>query len=337
MSTLGQRELESIEHMAEIDHAQPRIDRARVEEAMRAHFEELGVAPRPVLWAEDLEETALRFDEMKGASTANDVLRMVVLHDVMRSATWRGAIDAARSAAKVTRVSLPLPPAERAVLWSAAPALRPPFSALKSALEAVAEWYVAWLPAEAGTPEQDRWARIWRPFLDAYQAGLWHFGVTDEHFIAVPRPGLRTAGEQLHCETGPAVHWAAGASYYFLRGVRVPERVVMQPETLRAAEILQEANLEVRRVMLWRFGEARYLEEIGARPLAVDEYGELFRAEIPGDEPLAMVRVANATPEPDGSLKSYWLRVPPFVTTPHEAVAWTFGVSAAYYAPAIQT
>jgi hypothetical protein len=39
-----------------------------------------------------------------------------------------------------------------------------------------------------------------------------------------------------------------------------------------------------------------------------------------------MVRVDNSTPEPDGSRKPYWLRVPPTVQSAREAVAWTFGV-----------
>lgn len=50
-----------------------------------------------------------------------------------------------------------------------------------------------------------------------------------------------------------------------------------------------------------------------------------------------MVKVVNSTPEPDGSYKDYFLRVPPTITTAHEAVAWTFGKTAETYAPAIET
>ena len=38
-----------------------------------------------------------------------------------------------------------------------------------------------------------------------------------------------------------------------------------------------------------------------------------------------VVEVVNATPEPDGSYRRYFLRVPPQVRTAREAVAWTFG------------
>jgi uncharacterized protein DUF6745 len=50
-----------------------------------------------------------------------------------------------------------------------------------------------------------------------------------------------------------------------------------------------------------------------------------------------MVEVRNSTPEPDGSHKRYWLRVPPEVHTAREAVAWTFGLSADSYQPVIET
>ena len=42
-------------------------------------------------------------------------------------------------------------------------------------------------------------------------------------------------------------------------------------------------------------------------------------------EPLTVVEVVNSTPEPDGSHRRYFLRVPPDTRTAREAVAWTFG------------
>lgn len=50
-----------------------------------------------------------------------------------------------------------------------------------------------------------------------------------------------------------------------------------------------------------------------------------------------MVKVVNSTPEPDGSMKDYFLRVPPTVKTAREACAWTFGKSENDYAPMIET
>ena len=50
-----------------------------------------------------------------------------------------------------------------------------------------------------------------------------------------------------------------------------------------------------------------------------------------------MVEVVNSTPEPDGTRKTYFLRVPPTTRTAREAVAWTFGLRADAYRPAVET
>jgi len=50
-----------------------------------------------------------------------------------------------------------------------------------------------------------------------------------------------------------------------------------------------------------------------------------------------MVEVRNSTPEPDGSRRTYFLRVPPTMRTAREAVAWTFGLGAVDYRPAVET
>ena len=63
----------------------------------------------------------------------------------------------------------------------------------------------------------------------------------------------------------------------------------------------------------------------------------LYRKEFEDDEPLMLVKVLNSTPEPDGSFKSYFLRVPPTVTTAREAVAWTFQLERDKYSPTTQT
>jgi hypothetical protein len=94
--------------------------------------------------------------------------------------------------------------------------------------------------------------------------------------------------------------------------------------------------------MMERFGFDRLLEESEAQLLDTDfdRYDrprELWRLDLVDDEPLVMVRVVNSTPEPDGHFKSYTLRVPPDMSSCQQAVAWTYGMSAAEYAPAVET
>ena len=119
--------------------------------------------------------------------------------------------------------------------------------------------------------------------------------------------------------------------------MNVPEDVVTTPSAITVARIDAENNAEVRRIMLERYGEARYLQDSGAKQVHRDKWGVLYRKEIPGDEPLVMVRLLNSTPEPDGHSKIYWLRVPPTIETARAAVAWSFNVQGSKYAPKIET
>lgn len=169
--------------------------------------------------------------------------------------------------------------------------------------------------------------------MDALRSGLWLYWVTERAVVAVPRPALRLLDDSLHCADGPAVWWPDGARYFFWRGVQVPEAVVTRPETLTAALILAERNAEVRRVMVERVGYERFLLESGARPMHQDETGTLYRIEMPDDEPLVLVHVVNATPEPDGSRRRFFLRVPPDMVLAKQAVAWTFALAEAEYRP----
>ena len=142
---------------------------------------------------------------------------------------------------------------------------------------------------------------------------------------------------RLHSLSGPALSYPDGWSIYAVHGVRIPEYVIMRPEEITIKNITEESNTEIRRVMLDRFGWDRYLLESGAKPIDTSIRGTLYRAEIPDDEPLVMVRVTNSTPEPDGTFKDYFLRVPPTMKTADESVAWTFGLPVEEYAPAAES
>lgn len=141
----------------------------------------------------------------------------------------------------------------------------------------------------------------------------------------------------LHCLTGPAVMYPDGWAVYAVHGVRVPEYVIEHPNDITVQKIGEEGNVEIRRVMIERYGEGRYLEDSGAKVIHADEYGTLYRKEVLGDEPLVMVKVVNATPEPDGSQRRFFLRVPPDMTKAKEAVAWTFGLKEKEYCPNMET
>ncbi|MEU9478038.1 DUF6745 domain-containing protein [Streptomyces sp. NPDC048191] len=136
---------------------------------------------------------------------------------------------------------------------------------------------------------------------------------------------------------GPALAFPDGFALHAWRGMPVPASFVEELRTLTPERIRSEENAELRRVMLEFYGYDRYLADSGARPVHRDETGTLWRIDLDGDEPVVMVEVLNSTPEPDGSHRTYWLRVPPATRTARQGVAWTFGLDAAVYAPLRET
>ena len=154
-----------------------------------------------------------------------------------------------------------------------------------------------------------------------------------------------------HCDDGPFCQWSDGAALFAVHGVRVPAWLILYPDRLTAEAIEKEENAEVRRVMIERLGYERYILESGAELIHTDDFGALYRKNLNDDEPLVMVHVLNATPEPDGSIKKYMLRVDPELRpmsvdgkkgkpqamTARNAIASTFGMTGREYAPEVET
>jgi len=108
------------------------------------------------------------------------------------------------------------------------------------------------------------------------------------------------------------------------RGVTVDERVAFRPELITAEEILAESNAERRRVLLERMGYDAFLIHAKAETLDTDRDagGErrLLRVPMQSDEDLVCVSVLCPS-----TGRQYVIRVPPAMTTCHQAVAWIAG------------
>ncbi|MEK9521718.1 hypothetical protein MIU24_20350 [Streptomyces venezuelae] len=171
----------------------------------------------------------------------------------------------------------------------------------------------------------------------AVHAGWWwpfeHVAVVCERPVELHRD---EAG-RLDRGDGPALAFADGFALYAWRGMTVPADFLAGLAGLTPERIRAEENAELRRVMLEYYGYDRYLAVSGARHQHRDETGVLWRIELDDDEDVAMVEVVNSTPEPDGSHRTYWLRVPPTTRTAREGVAWTFGLHPDAYEPLVQT
>jgi hypothetical protein len=152
-----------------------------------------------------------------------------------------------------------------------------------------------------------------------------------------PRELHRDETGRLHRGDGPALAFPGGFELHAWRGMPVPAGFVASLAALTAETIAGEENAELRRVMLEVYGFERYIAEAGGTMADRDTMGVLWRIDMPGDEPAVIVEVVNSTPEPDGTSRTYWLRVPPRTRTAREAVAWTFGLTAEEYQPAKET
>ena len=152
---------------------------------------------------------------------------------------------------------------------------------------------------------------------------------------------------RLHNSEGGAVRFMDGTELGMVSGVDVPMKYFNDPASIDAEEILGEDNQEVRRIMLEQKGIDAFLKEAELVECAHDDYGRLYKTREDTNqirywhtaELDCFVRLLNSTPEPGTTdeFKEYLLRVPPEMETPRQAVAWSFNLDEADYAPAQQT
>jgi hypothetical protein len=143
--------------------------------------------------------------------------------------------------------------------------------------------------------------------------------------IAVARPDITVAEGELHALERPAARWV-GEGLWFWHGVWIPEHLATRRRGLGLADVLGERNVERRRILIDVIGFENLVQTAtGGVPAQQDDYGRLWRlGRLMDDEEYVAVEVVNSTPEPDGSFRRYFLRVPPATKTARAGVAWTF-------------
>jgi len=144
------------------------------------------------------------------------------------------------------------------------------------------------------------------------------------------------ANERLHHADGPALSFADGFAAFVWRGVEIPRELIEHPDRITLAAIDAATNVEVRRCMIEIMTPKRYVAQGGAVRFAEDDAGILWRKTWLASDAWAAVEVINATPEPDGSRKHYFLQVPANLRTAREAVAWTYGIAPERYDRLVQ-
>ncbi|QIP83474.1 hypothetical protein GLX30_04675 [Streptomyces sp. Tu 2975] len=324
-------------------------DRSAAEEGVRLAYRAAGLAaPDRIVWADSPLAGVNAVQELQGPVRSvreevrtrpwADERRRV--HDELGPAGWTslwsgtGALlwDGTRALAERIRtgvVDALLEKAEEGAADRAAEEARIRGVLLDAVL---GQHDAAWLAAFDG--RSDRLTGLARV---AEHAGWWW--PFENAVVICERPSRlhRDEAGRLDNGEGPALVFPDGFALHAWRGMPVPAEFLRELTALTPERIREEENAELRRVMLEYYGYDRYLAESGAEPVHRDETGILWRIALADDEDVVMVEVVNSTPEPDGSHRTYWLRVPPTTRTAKEGVAWTFGLDAAVYEPVRQT
>jgi hypothetical protein len=120
-------------------------------------------------------------------------------------------------------------------------------------------------------------------------------------------------------------------------GVPITERIAFAPETITVDEIIDERNVELRRVLLERMGYQTFLARSQAEIMDEDEdpggRRQLLRMALPEDEDLVVLSVKDPS-----TARAYVLRVPPSMQNCHQAAAWIAGFeNPGDYRPRIET
>ena len=183
--------------------------------------------------------------------------------------------------------------------------------------------------------ENDIKLTYWEDILDSAYA----FVIYDNICFVCQHPTSQRLDEEgrYHNALGPSLTFEDATEIFSWHGRNVPRHIIEEPDRITIEMIDEERNIELRTILIDRYGISKFLEDSGARVIQQDQYGTLFERHFNNDEPLLVVMVKNSTPEPDGTYKHYFLRVPPTTLTAKAGIAWTFGLTEEEYEPEIQT
>jgi len=146
---------------------------------------------------------------------------------------------------------------------------------------------------------------------------------------------------RLHCADGPAILWPDGYANYFWHSIPVTQKLIETPDKIDKDDLMREENAEVRRAMKEKLGD-RFFKLLDVREIAREVVGSngyareavLFRTNKP--DPVAEEHIQFVQVTCHSTCREYTLCVPPNLTNPLAAVAWTFGKAGMEYAPAVE-
>jgi hypothetical protein len=122
----------------------------------------------------------------------------------------------------------------------------------------------------------------------------------------------------IHCDSAPAIEYFDGFSVWAIKGVRVDEQIVKNPETQTIEQIKKEQNEEIRRIRIERYGWNRYLKENNATRLDYrrNDIENTLEALFRCDNMTILVSHCTSTP------RVYSLEVPAEIKKCEQAQNW---------------
>lgn len=126
--------------------------------------------------------------------------------------------------------------------------------------------------------------------------------------------------QRLHAEGEPALLFADGYSLYSYHGVTLPEKYgKLHPHQWRSQWLLEENNVELRRVLMQGIGYGRICQELPTLELDYWQEYTLLRMEplLVDREPIYLLKMTCPS---TGSM--HVLRVPPTMRSAWEAIRW---------------
>ena len=144
----------------------------------------------------------------------------------------------------------------------------------------------------------------------------------------------RDEQNRAHCSDGPQIAWADGWEAHYWHGVKVPKRLIEDPESYTTEEIREIRNSEVSRALAERMGWGKFVEKLGARVIdscEIEADGEDGQHCTLSYELLESERFADAQPRwlrmqspmlNDGTQPSYLEPVDPGLATAAAARTW---------------
>lgn len=191
--------------------------------------------------------------------------------------------------------------------------------------------------AKLDLPTYDKW----RHYESATIHGSWRW-MHPKFCIVSDRPCVlkMDAQNRPHCADGPSHEWRDGWKLYHWHGIRVPDHFVEERLQITPAQIKGEKNAEHRRILTEIYasihGPGAIIQAMGARLISEDKnHGQPRR--IYDVDGARYLHVVNGSLEPDGSRREFWLGAESDATTPHDAVAASYGRPAKKYREAVRT